>query len=711
MHSIKMIVTKPIIVAALAFVLVVLVSSGGAITMAFQQQQQQHSYHPQRITTSISTTSYSFPCSRSTGVKITTSSSSSSSSSSSLEALPITAVTTAAAVVVKSGASTVIATIGRFLFPQTSSVAVKIVRATVLLFTTLLMNQKIRQRIFWSGLTYPSTTSTVTTKGDLPLGGLGCPFIGSAFMLGNSKDYGNGGFYRKQSKALGEKLGGVVPKIWKYYFMGKSMAVVSGGGTFQKVLGMEFDGALSSSGAELLDKGLMPLKSLLFEVDKQRHLYLRRLVGSALTAAAVSAAAPTLQTAAEEQVTRILAQNGSKIKFSQICTDYTLDLAWRQILGLQFSSEEEVSIFEKNVATWIEGILSLRVLFRVAVKSSPGYFARDKVISKIEERIDQLLENGPDNKSTLSGMVFAMDDEDNDNDASSKKKKMTNKRLSRKEIIDNALILIFAGSETSASILTNAMMFLGLHPTVWKKLVEEQKQLQQIHGDDTLTTQILDVSSAPFLDAVLKETLRMRTLIGGIPRKALTDIEVDGVTIPRGFLVDPSLLLTHEEDPSTKLPNAEHLDAIKGFHPERWLPDDNNNSEYKEPSSDWYVPYGSGPRYCLGRNLAQAEMKIFLATMARKIDFPRLDMIPEKDSSLDSNKDDYFSVEWNTGQSIIPTANDGVLAMVTAAAGGSTTSDGNSNSDHNTIINGDHVNGLAVNGLSSAERETSPLLP
>jgi cytochrome P450 len=706
-----MIVIKPVVVVAtaLAFVLV-LVSSGGATTsMAFQQQN----YH--KRTSTISTTSYYFPSSKTGATGIGKIATSSPSSTSSLEALPsITAVTTsAAAVVVKSGAA--ITTIGRFLFPQTSSIATKIVRATVLIFTTLLFNQKIRQRIFWSGLTYPSSTSSTTS--DIPPGGLGCPFIGSAFFMldNNNNDYGSGGSYRKASKALGEKLGGVVPKIWKYYFMGKTMAVVSGGGIFQKVLGMEFDGTLTSSGAELLDDGLMPMKSLLFEVDKQRHSYLRRLVGSALTPAAVGAAASTLQTAAEEQVTRILAQNGNKIKFSQVCTDYTLDLAWRQILGLQISSDEEVSIFEKNVATWIEGILSLRVLFKVAVKSSPGYYAQEKVISKIEERIDQLLESGPDNKSTLSGMVFAMDDEDNDNDNNddaSSKKKMTNKRLSRKEIIDNALILIFAGSETSASILTNAMMFLGLHPTVWKKLVEEQKQLQQIHGDDVLTTQILDVSSAPFLDAVLKETLRMRTIVGGIPRKTMTDIEVDGVTIPKGWLVDPSLLLTHEEDPSTKLPNAEHLDAIKGFHPERWLLSDDNNEdedEYKEPSSDWYVPYGSGPRYCLGKNLAQAEMKIFLATMARKIDFPRLDMIP-KDISMD-NKDDYFSVEWNTGQSVIPTANDGVLAMVTAAGGSTTTSNSDSDSDNNIIINGDHVNGLAVNGLSSAERETSMLLP
>merc|ERR1712194_13578 len=91
-------------------------------------------------------------------------------------------------------------------------------------------------------------------------------------------------------------------------------------------------------------------------------------------------------------------------------------------------------------------------------------------------------------------------------------------------------------------------------------------------------------------------------------------------------------------------PNAEHLDAIKGFHPERWLSDDNdddsknindndndNRSEqYIKPSSEWYVPYGFGPRYCLGKNLAQLEMKIFLSTMARKISHPRLDMIPKE---------------------------------------------------------------------------------
>ena len=61
-------------------------------------------------------------------------------------------------------------------------------------------------------------------------------------------------------------------------------------------------------------------------------------------------------------------------------------------------------------------IMPVRILFEVGVKSSPGYKGREYVISKVEERIDQLLEQGPDNKSTLSGMVFATDDGDDDDD-------------------------------------------------------------------------------------------------------------------------------------------------------------------------------------------------------------------------------------------------------------------------------------------------------
>merc|ERR1712070_1062712 len=345
----------------------------------------------------------------------------------------------------------------------------------------------------------------------------------------------------------------------------------------------------------------------------------------------------------------------------------------------ELESEEEIRNFEKDVATWIEGIMSLRVLFKIMVKSSPGYLSRQRIVKKIEERIDYLLEHGPDNKSTLSGMVFATDD-DETNAAGSASSSSMSKRLTREEIIDNALILIFAGSETSASTLTNAMLFLGLHKPIWDKLVEEQRQImsRQLDQQGSTTSSVDDAgmtnqmildaaNNAPYLDAFLKETMRMRVVVGGIPRKTLTDITVDigeegsgeksEVTIPQGWLIDPSLILTHEEDPATKLPDAEHLDAVKGFRPERWLSSPSGGSDQK-PSTDWYVPYGYGPRYCLGKNLAQLEMKIFLSEILRTVDHPKLQMLANSDNDED------FSVKWGTKMAVISTPADGVLASV-----------------------------------------------
>jgi len=588
-----------------------------------------------------------------------------------LEALPA-AVTTAAlstpgttAAAAAGWAGKALLAIGNVLVPSSASVATKTLRVTALFVTGLLVvSTKARRRLFWPGLTAPENTDQ-----ELLPGGLGCPFMGSPWVYTSSHEsYGAGNYYRKAAHALAKTVG-YFPKIWKYYVFGQPFAVLSGGKTFQKILNREFDGTLSSAGVDLMEGGLLPTESLLFEKSKKRHQYLRKLVGSALTPTAVAKTAPLLQKAADEQIVKMEAAHneGDTIRFHKICNDYTLDVAWRQILGLELA-EEEIPIFEDNVEQWISGIMSLQVVLKWKVEKHPGYAAREYVISKIEERIDYLLENGPDNLSTLSGMVFATDEDD------------PTKKLSRKEIIDNALILIFAGSETSANTLTNAMLFLGLHPTTWNQMAEEQASIRAKFGE-TITPSTVDPKNAPYLDAVLKETMRMRVVVGGIPRMAFEDIDVDGdgkTIIPKGYLIDPSMLLTHEEDPNVKLPDGMHLDAIRGFRPERWL---DATEEAPEPDKDWYVPYGFGPRYCLGKNLAQLEMKIFLATLARKIEFPKLTMLPENYDYSRDKKDpssaDYFSVEWSTKGAVIPTAGDGVTASVATKRISSTTTNDN----------------------------------
>jgi len=410
--------------------------------------------------------------------------------------------------------------------------------------------------------------------------------------------------------------------------MGQPFAVLSGK-ELKYVLNKEFD-EVTSSGVDLMGGGLMPMKSLLFERDRARHSFLRRLVGKSMTSSKVSEAVPTLQVAAEVQVSKMLKGGpDKKVAMAKICNDYTLDVAWRQILGLDLP-EDEIPKFEHAVEQWATGIMTIRILFRVAVKSSPGYRAMKFVEEKIKNKISQLERDGPDS-STLSGMLFATDDED------------VSRKLTREETIDNALILIFAGSETSASTLTNSLLFLGLHPDAWDKLVDEQLKMKERHGD-MLTKQNLD-DECPYLEAVIKESMRMRAISGGIPRKAIKTLVVDGKQIPEGWLIDPSPLLTHELDPKTSEEAGAHVDAVTGFNPERWL------KEETKPSED-YMPFGAGPRFCLGYNLALAEMKVFLAVLARKISY-----------SLDKKE----NIEWKGGMSVIAKPADGVLVRVTAA--------------------------------------------
>mmetsp|Transcript_33415 Transcript_33415/g.73281 ORF Transcript_33415/g.73281 Transcript_33415/m.73281 type:complete len:613 (-) Transcript_33415:125-1963(-) len=527
--------------------------------------------------------------------------SSTSTSSTSLAALPNAAALTTAA--------------SQSLFPTNATPLARLLRLTAAVVSTvLLLSAKLRRKLF-----YPNVTVDPSHDEPIPPGSLGCPFLGQPFFQ-SSKSFGAGSWYRDTAQKLGN------PRVWKYYFLGKPLAVISGGDELKAVLNQEFDG-VTSSGSEIMDSGLMPMDSLLFEGDKSRHSFLRRLVGQSLTPARVSDAVPVLQVAADEAVRKMLDSTDGTVKMEKVCTDYTLDVAWRQILGLDLT-EDEIPTFEKEVETWITGMMSLRTLLRIAVKSSPGYKAMKYVTKKIEERIAQLKETGPD-ASNLSGMLFAKDEED------------PKRTLTSQELIDNSLILIFAGSETSASTLTNAMLFLGLHPQAWNRLVEEQMTMKARHGD-TLTKRALD-DECPYLDAVIKESLRMRTISGGIPRRTMKTIVVDGKQIPEGWLIDPSLLLTHTNDPKTQTDDGtSNVDPMTGFAPERWL------DEKTRPDND-FVPFGSGPRFCLGYNLAMVEMKVFLATLARKISF-----------QLDRQD----NVEWQTGMGVMAQPADGVLVSV-----------------------------------------------
>jgi len=425
--------------------------------------------------------------------------------------------------------------------------------------------------------------------------------------------------------------------------MGTPVASISGASLLQDLLGREFDtlGKLpependdTADGVQQSSNMVSAIfgnKSVAFERNKEKHAFVRQLVGSGMKGAALSEAVPLLVTLANDCIDRLLAnkEKGAPFAVHEYSVDYTMDFVQKQILGIQTTTDEERARLRYALDTWLAALFSIAAIIPIPflMRLSKPYKARLFLQAKIEERLDQLKETGPDS-STLSKMVFAVDEE-------------SNAKLFRQQVIENALFLIAAGAETSSSSLTMAIFLLGLHPEKFQKLAQEQAARQ---STGPVTEKQLNRS--PYLDAVVKETLRLAAISGGFPRRVRETLVVDGVQIPKGWSVFANYRLTHQLDPVTYLSDNSHMDVRQGFVPERWL------DEHTRPVD--FVPFGAGPRYCLGSNLAVLELKVFLASFARRVPTFRL---------VGHNANEANDIQWHPS-TMIPRPLDGATIQL-----------------------------------------------
>ena len=360
---------------------------------------------------------------------------------------------------------------------------------------------------------YPGSAPDPDFSEPLPEGKLGCPLVGNLGIIFDSGDNetGPGKFWRKQAASVSNR------KIFKYMFFGKPVIMLSGMKNIKDAFNTEFKRIKTGTALKSFGK-LFGSENLLFVQDSDRHQYMRRLLGQSMTPEAISKSIPTLITGATNQIDTL--KNNPTIEMEQVLTSFTLDVAWRQILGLGLK-DDEIETFYKATEDWIGGIVDVRTLLLPGFEKTKAGKALVYLKEKIERKIDDLEKNGPDG-STMSYMVFARDEEDQ------------TKRLTRPEIIDNALLLILAGSETAASTLTVTMLALGLNKDVLKKLKEEQEALISEKGKE-LTRSMLD-KDCPYLEAVIKETMRIKPIAGtGALRFAQETFTIDGKQVPKGY--------------------------------------------------------------------------------------------------------------------------------------------------------------------------------
>ncbi|WP_143448358.1 cytochrome P450 [Kineosporia sp. A_224] len=173
--------------------------------------------------------------------------------------------------------------------------------------------------------------------------------------------------------------------------------------------------------------------------------------------------------------------------------------------------------------------------------------------------------------------------------------------LAPREVRDEILTLVIAGHETVASSLTWTLDLLASSPDVQARLHTELDAVLagRAPGWD-------DVPHLPYTRAVVDEALRLYPPAWVITRRALADDVVSGVAIPAGTLVVLSPWLLHRRPQSWPDPRR--------FDPGRFLGD---APPSRGPARGDYVPFGAGPRLCIGRDMAVVESVLVLAGLLR----------------------------------------------------------------------------------------------
>lgn len=398
----------------------------------------------------------------------------------------------------------------------------------------------------------------------LPPGKFGLPLIGETINFLTDQD-----FALKRYQKYGS--------IFKTHILGKPTAVMIGNQANKFILQSHFDHFSWAKGwpntfQELLGKSL-------FLQDGEEHKKNRKLLMPSFHGQALSNYFSTMENIIKSYLNKWEKQK--KFTWFPELKQMTFEIASVLLLG----SERGDNInYLSNLFTDLSNGLFTIPLKIPGTKYSKAIRGRDLLLQHLEQEIIKR-KNNPSNDA-LSLLVQTKDEEGNS--------------LTLEEIKVQGLLMLFAGHETTTSMLTSLCLVLAQHPEILTQAKKEQKNI--CDGDIITLEQIKNMN---YLDQVLKEVERLYPPVAGGFRGVVKSFTFNGYYVPEGWQILYSIQLTHRDDSIFPEP--------KKFDPQRF------NKEREEHRKTEYslVGFGGGSRFCLGYAFAQMEMKIFAALLIR----------------------------------------------------------------------------------------------
>jgi cytochrome P450 len=299
--------------------------------------------------------------------------------------------------------------------------------------------------------------------------------------------------------------------------------------------------------------------------------------------------------------------DGTTIAVEQEMTELTLRIVSRTLFGHDVSKEDTRAIARAMSA--FQGSLS-RPDFLPPWIPLPGRRELARSLAELDGIVYRIIRErraaGAPHGERADLLQLLVDAVDPDAPAGTK---AAEARLTEREVRDQLVTFFLAGHETTSQALTWAFYCLSQTPAAERPLHAE---LDGVLGDRDPTFD--DLERLPYTEQVMLEAMRLYPPVYVIARRAREDTEVGGFRVPSGSEVIVWVYWTHRD--------ARFYPEPEVFRPERFA-----KEQLAERPKLAYLPFGAGPRACIGKSFAMMEARLILATLARR---HRLSLAPGK---------------------------------------------------------------------------------
>ncbi|NWV85739.1 THAS synthase, partial [Dasyornis broadbenti] len=439
------------------------------------------------------------------------------------------------------------------------------------------------------------------------------PFIGNLLFFRE-------GFWENHTKLITE-----YGPVCGYYIGRQMFVVVSSPEMIKQILVTDFSNFTNRTKPNLISK---PMLDSILCLRDDRWKYVRSLLTPAFSDTKLKEMTPLINQACDILLCnlKVYADSGKAFDIQRCYNCFTLDVVGSVAFGIEVDSQKNPDDpFVKNCRTFFEMslfkpllilILSfpfimiplLRIFPNKKQKELNGFFIqtiKNAIVYRHQqdaaERRRDFLQWMLDSRDAAAGSdVLGPSAAPRQSQAPLP----SQTTLTDDEIAGQAFLFLIAGYETTTSTLAFATYLLATNPECQEKVLREVDEFSAKH----MVPDYQNVQELPYLDMVIAETLRMYPPAFRFTREAAKDCVVLGQHIPAGAVIETAVGHLHH--------NPEFWPEPEKFIPERFT-----EEAKKERHPFAYLPFGAGPRGCIGMKMGLLETKITLLRILQKFQF------------------------------------------------------------------------------------------